>query len=322
MLIGLLGEHNFAENRVALVPETIKKLCLEGAEVIFEKSCGINAGFSDDDYKNAGGEMKENAAQIWQKANIIFKVWADFPADFKIPDMTVIIADFSRFAGKLKTMRAFDVAKIPRISRAQAMDVLSSQGNLAGYKAALEALNFVPKAAPMMITAAGAVAPLKVLVWGIGVAGLQGLATAKRMGAKIFGADIIKETSSQAASLGAVFIDENIIASRINEFDIIITAAGRYPMAPILLDEKLYLRLKKNALVLDIAGNVDEKLQSPNILRQYNIVSKIADTASRLLSNNLYNFFHLIYDSQAQNLNFDFNDEIIKSSYIGEKRHV
>nr|QJR98264.1 alanine dehydrogenase [uncultured Alphaproteobacteria bacterium] len=323
MLIGIIREKTQGEQRVAITPKIAERLIGSGMHILIEKEAGKAAGFSDDDFIKKGAEISDSAAEVCQKCNMLFKIWAPLRDEWQhLTHMPVILADFSRSLPPEIPFRAFALEKIPRISRAQSMDILSSQDNLAGYKAALKAIDSLTIIAPMMITAAGTLPPLSVLIWGLGVAGLQAAATAKRLGARVYASDIRPETREQAVSVGAVFLSEDEILKRLSEFGLIITSAGSYGRAPILFDKERMSLIPPQNLVFDISGNVEDNFSAPNLIRNYNIASEIPESASRLFANNLYNFFRLIYDFGSQSLNLDFKDEIIRATYMGEKKNV
>ena len=200
------------------------------------------------------------------------------------------------------------------------MDILSSQDNLAGYKAVLEAANKLNRAVPMMTTAAGSVPPIKVLVLGVGVAGLQAIATAKRLGAVVSAFDVRKETEEQALSLGARFLQNSQIEENIQNADIIITAAGSAPNAPILISEKQIALIKNNAVAYDLSGNIDNPQKKENrktdsgaeIIFNPLTAALLPLTASVLYANNLCNFSKLIQNPKVP----DFTDEIIDKTCI------
>lgn len=322
MLIGVIKEKTKGEQRIAVTPEIAGRFVEAGIHVAVEAGAGAAAGFSDDEFVKKGAQTG-GPAQICQTCNMLFKIWAPLPEEWQnLTHMPVVLADFSRSLPPPVPFRAFALEKIPRISRAQNMDILSSQDNLAGYKAALTAVNSLNRSAPMMITAAGTLPPLTVLVWGLGVAGLQAAATAKRLGAKVFASDIRPETKEQAASVGAVFVSGDEALQKLSDFGLIITAAGSFGRAPVLLNKKQLALLSPQTLVFDVSGNVENSFSAPNLIRSYNTAAEIPNSASRLFANNLYNFFGLIYDFGSQNLNLDFKDEIIRETYIGEKRNV
>lgn len=323
MIIGVVKEVLLNEKRVAITPDITKKLTDKSINVLIEKNAGIEAGFTDDDFIKNGAEMVSSADKIYNDSSVIFKIWAPQKDELKrhkyIP---WTIADFSRFTEQHKiNFRAFALDKIPRISRAQNMDILSSQNNLSGYKAAITAINNINRSSSMMITAAGTLLPLKILIWGLGVSGLQAAATLKRLGVKVYASDIREEAVEQAVSVGATFISSENILTELSDFDIIITAAGIYGSSPILIDKQVYSHIYPSTILVDISGNIDNKLCSPNVIRNYNFCSELSYSASILFANNIYNFFCYVYDFSKQEINLDFNDEIINQTYIGERKN-
>ncbi len=320
MLIGVIKETAPDENRVAITPEIVEKLTSDGLQIIVEKNAGLAAGFFDQKYCLSGAEICDSPQQICHDCNVLFKIWAPSNQECSwLKKSPLVIADFRRTDNFFcRTFRAFALNQIPRISRAQSMDILSSQDNIAGYKAALLAINKSNRCAPMMITSAGTLPPLKVLILGLGVCGLQAAATAKRLGTKVYVSDIRPETKEQALSVGAVFIDS---PTDFFDYDIIITCAGSFPRAPIIITPAKFAAISEQTVLVDVSGNIDFSISSPNIYRGYNLPSQTANSASRLFANNIYNFFRLIYDFPSQNFNLDFQDEIIKATYIGEKQN-
>jgi NAD(P) transhydrogenase subunit alpha len=318
MLIGIIKETTPDENRVAITPQIVKNLTSVGIQIIIEKNAGINAGFSDDEFLLNGADICDSPQQSCHDCNILFKIWAPSAQECSwLANSPLVIADFRRADNfSCHTFRAFALNKIPRISRAQSMDILSSQNNLAGYKAALSAINSCNRCASMMITSAGTLPPLKILILGLGVAGLQAAATAKHLGAKVYASDIRHETKEHALSVGAFFLDS---ISNFSDYDIIITCAGTFPNAPILINPTIFNSIPKQTFLLDVSGNIDSSISAPNIHRKYNLPSQIANSASQLFAHNIYNFFCLIYNFPSQNLNLDFNDEIINATYLGER---
>lgn len=324
MLIGVIKEKTTDEKRVAITPTVVKRLNSDGIHTVIEHNAGKKAGFSDEDYIEQGASIGDSPQEICNSCNMLFKIKAPLGEEWNwLTHQPIILADFSSSDTQPIPCRAFALEKIPRISKAQSIDILSSQNNLSGYKAVIVASNLSQHIMPMMITAAGTLPPLHVFIWGLGVAGLQAAATAKRLGAKVYVSDIRPETEEQATSVGAFFIPSDEILPRLSGFDIIITAAGSPDNAPILIDKSLYQNISKKTLLLDISGNVEKTIPTTdNLYRKYNLPSEVAHDASTLFANNIYNFFRLIYDFQAQDLNLDFNDEIISKTYIGERIHV
>lgn len=337
MIIAVLKETADYERRVALTPPAAQKLTADGTKIKMEKGAGKAAGFADKEYENAGVEIAEDAAAALKGASLLFKIRAPSAEETKrLPDGLTVIADFRTFVPdweliKNRRFSLFALERIPRISRAQDMDILSSQDNLAGYKAAIEAVNMLNRAVPMMTTAAGSVMPAKILVVGIGVAGLQAIATAKRLGAVVFAHDIRPETREQAESLGARFVEPERLNETIAEADVVITAAGSPPRAPILFKQKEIDLLKAGSVLIDVSGNV-EGPGSPETFTTENgavvtvdrqMASLLPDTASRLFANNLCNFFRLLGSGPAAGQTPDFADDVINRTCIcwqGEKR--
>ncbi len=323
MLIGIIKEKAQNEQRIAISPQVAGQLIKEGIHVLIENNAGIAAGYKNGDFAAQGAEIIDSPAAVCQSCNVLLKVWAPLFEEWQnLSHMPVVIADFSRAVLPDFPFRGFALEKIPRISRTQNMDILSSQSNLTGYKAVIKALNNLKKCAPMMITAAGTLPPLKIFIWGLGVAGLQAVATGKRLGAKVYASDIRPETASQAASVGAFFIETKDIYKNLPNFDLIITAAGSFGKAPVLIKQTLFSEIPPQNLIFDISGNVESGFSAPNLIRDYNLISEITTSASQLYANNIYNFFHLIYDFNRQELNLNFNDPIINATYLGERKNV
>ena len=227
MLVSALKEISANEARVALTPQSARRFAALGLKLKVETAAGLAAGFADEDYAAAGVEIAPNAMAAAKEANLVLKVRAPLISEDKLFHYgQTLLADFQNTAvQRRQTIAAlgitcFDLTRIPRISRAQSMDVLSSQTNLAGYKAVLEAFNLLPQTAPLLMTAAGTLAPARVLVLGVGVAGLQAIATAKRLGALVYAHDIRPEVKEQIQSLGARFVDaadQNSLAQRLSQ---------------------------------------------------------------------------------------------------------
>lgn len=331
MIIGILKEITDYEQRVAATPESVKKFNDLGFKVRLEKDAGAMAGFSDHSYREAGAAIVPSPEKTAHDCDILLKIEAPLPNELDfIPDHTVIIADFryfNRFDNRQivqnKKLTCYALEKIPRISRAQNMDILSSQDNLAGYKAVLEAVNITKRAVPMMITAAGSITPAKILIVGIGVAGLQAIATAKRMGGMVFASDIRSETREQAESLGARFVANNELSERMEEMNIIITAAGSPGAAPKLFDSHLADKLLPGTVVIDISGNFKD-LTSPQTISEKNVTivsdqlmpALLSHSASRLFAGNLFNFVQMLYPKGIAAAEPDFTDPIINQTCI------
>ena len=211
MIISIPRERFDGETRVAATPETIRQYISWGFDVQVEQGAGLKADFPDSAYQAAGAKIISDTSALWEKANIILKIWAPLKEEENyISPRQIIVANFQNrkdintIANKPTT--CFALNKIPRISRAQNMDILSSQNNLSGYRAVIEAVNLLPQVVPLMMTAAGTVPPIKFLVLGAGVAGLQAIATAKRLGGQVYALDVRTQAKEQVESLGGKFL--------------------------------------------------------------------------------------------------------------------
>ena len=361
MIIAIPKERRGGETRVAATPETVKKLKGLGLEVVLEAGAGEAARFSDAEYQAAGATVAPDAASALKNADIVLKVRG--PSDGEIAQMKrgAILAALLSPATEKDTIAklaqagvvAFAMEFLPRISRAQAMDVLSSQANLAGYKAVIDAAAQFGRAMPMMMTAAGTIAPARVLVMGAGVAGLQAIATARRLGAIVSATDVRPATKEQVESLGATFVavmDEEfkqaqtaagyakemskeyqakqtaLIAETIKKQDIVITTAlipGR--KAPVLVSEDMLKTMKPGSIIVDLAaeqgGNCpltkpDQVIEAHGVtLMGYtNLPGRLAVDSSSLYSRNLFNFVSLFVDKKTGAASLNWDDEIIKGA--------
>ncbi|WP_100260782.1 NAD(P) transhydrogenase subunit alpha [Qipengyuania seohaensis] len=345
MRIAVLAERDAGESRVALTPETAKKFIALGADVAVEEGAGVSASITDQAYRDAGAEVAP-AAKVVDGADIVLGVQA--------PDVALlagakpgawVAATFDPFREKARVeayakagLEALSMEFMPRITRAQSMDVLSSQSNLAGYKAVLTAANVYGRAFPMMMTAAGTVQAARVFVMGVGVAGLQAIATAKRLGAQVSATDVRSATKEQIMSLGAkpVFVEDvagiegegsggyatemseeyqkaqaELVSSHIAKQDIVITTAlipGRD--APRLISDAQIASMKPGSVIFDLAvaqgGNVvgsqpDQTVEKHGvkIIGYSNTAGHLAADASALFARNLYNFLSAFWDEEA-----------------------
>ncbi len=361
MIFASLKEQTPNENRVAVSAETIRQISQWGHRVIVEQGTGVKAGLSDDALQKAGAEIVSSAKEIYQRADILLKIWAPTAQEMKyLHEGQIILANFqalshkdriAEFAKKGVTCFALDL--LPRLSRAQSMDILSSQSNLAGYKAVIDAVAAHHKAAPMMMTAAGTVPPIKVLILGAGVAGLQAVATAKRLGAVVYVSDVRPEVKEQVESLGGRFLevktDDNfsdstgyakettaeyqqrqlaLLTKQLAQTDIVITTAqipGR--PAPKLITKDMLAQMQKGGVIVDMAadsgGNVEGTINGQSInlsgitvIGNSNLASEVAVTASALFAKNLFNFIALSYHAETKQIDFNFADELIKKTCI------
>ena len=349
------------EKRVAASPETVKKLVALECKVTVEKGAGDNAAFTDAAYKEAGAKIAKDYTETVKNADIVLKVQSPSAAELKdISKDSLLVGLLSPFSNDQilrdsakANVTSFSMEFIPRISRAQSMDVLSSQSNLAGYKAVLDATEYYPHALPMMMTAAGTVPPAKAFIMGAGVAGLQAIATAKRLGAVVSATDVRPAAKEQVESLGASFIaveDEEfkeaetaggyakqmskeyqqkqaeLVEKHIAKQDIVITTAlipGR--PAPKLITADMVKSMKPGSVIVDLAvetggncalskaGEVVTK-HDVTIVGHLNVPSRLAADASSLYAKNLLNFLNLIIDNETKKLSIDWEDEIIKGA--------
>ena len=361
MIIAIPKERRAGETRVAASPETVKKFKGLGLDVVVEKDAGSAAFFSDADYLGAGATIAPDAAAALKNADIVLKVRGPTAEEIAQMKRGAILAALpspateKENAAKLAEagIDAFAMEFLPRISRAQAMDVLSSQANLAGYKAVIDAAAQFGRAMPMMMTAAGTIAPARVLIMGVGVAGLQAIATAKRLGAIVSATDVRPATKEQVESLGGTFIavmDEEfknaqtaagyakemskeyqakqaaLIAETIKKQDIVITTAlipGR--KAPVLVSEEMVKTMKPGSVIVDLAaeqgGNCPlteaNKIcvkHGVTLMGNTNLPGQLAVDASNLYARNLFNFVSLFVDKKTGTANLNWDDEIIKGS--------
>ena len=308
MIIGFVAEKWEWEYRVALVPQTVHLLTKMGHEVYFEKNAGIKAGFSDEDYIKNGAKLFTDATNVYKKSEIIVKINAPVKQEYKYLHKDLwIIANFSNMSKdeQLSIIKKYKVKivaldQLPRLSRVQDIDILSSQNNLAGYKAALIAMNMQNKSVPLMMTSAGTVPALKALVLGVGVAGLQAIATLQRMGAIVYASDVRAETAEQVMSLGAKFIissNDNIF-NILKNIDILITSAySSNGYTPQLITLKMLKQMPLGSIIIDMAnGNVEGGLENSvkildnvKILSSVHLAADVAYSASGLFSRNIYN---------------------------------
>jgi NAD(P) transhydrogenase subunit alpha len=359
--LAVLKERRDGETRVAATPETVKKLKGLGLEVTVETGAGASARVSDADYIAAGATVAPDMATALSGAGIVLKVRGPSADEIAaMPKGAVLAALLAPYTDKDAAARlaaqgvdAFAMEFIPRISRAQAMDVLSSQANLAGYKAVLDAAATFGRAMPMMMTAAGTIAPARVFIMGVGVAGLQAIATARRLGAIVSATDVRPATKEQVESLGATFvavIDDEfkqaetaagyakpmsaeyqakqaaLVAEHIKKQDIVITTAlipGR--KAPVLVTEEMVRTMKPGSVIVDLAaeqgGNCpltrpDEvyEVHGVTFMGYTNLPGRLAVDTSALYSRNLFNFVALIVDKKTGALALNWDDEIVKGA--------
>ncbi|TXM73865.1 Re/Si-specific NAD(P)(+) transhydrogenase subunit alpha [Methylobacterium sp. WL69] len=364
MRIAVLTESDPAEPRVAAVPETVKKFIALGADVTVQSGAGLTAGVPDADYEAAGATVASSAQDAANDADLVLKVRrpnADEIGLLKRGATVVAIMDPYGNEAALGEMAqagldTFAMELMPRITRAQVMDVLSSQANLAGYRAVVDGASEYGRAMPMMMTAAGTVPAARVFVMGVGVAGLQAIATARRMGAVVTATDVRPATKEQVESLGAKFVavedDEfkqaetsggyakemsaeyrkkqaDLVATHIAKQDIVITTAlipGR--PAPQLVSAAMVATMKPGSVLIDLAvergGNVEGAKAGEivttdhgvKIVGHLNVPGRLAATASSLYARNLYAFVETLIDKEAKSLAVKRDDELVKATNL------
>ena len=318
MIIGAVKETKHQETRVALTPDIVTKYKNLGFEIMIETGLGINSGFSDDEYIKNGVLVLKNRSDILKQADILINVWSLAEYEFKkLKKGQTLIANFEHNANcselKEKGVNVIALEKVPRISRAQNVDILSSQNNLAGYKAALTAMNMLNRAVPMMITSAGTIKPVKVLIVGLGVAGLQALATFKRMGAIVYTSDTRAETKEETISLGGRFVEPDKQTEILREVDILMTAVmPQGKPYPLLFTKKDVEKMPFNSVIVDLScANVETNglRKDIKVVQNMFFASEIANSASKLFAENVFN---LIKENGGVNFNINPEDEILK----------
>jgi NAD(P) transhydrogenase subunit alpha len=360
MKIAIAAEADATEPRVAATPDTVKKFIGLGAEVAVEQGAGIKSGILDDDYRAAGATV---GAGVANGADVVLKVRRPTDAELKTYKKGAVVAAIMDPYGNdaaLKAMAnagivAFAMELMPRITRAQSMDVLSSQANLAGYRAVIDGSSEYGRALPMMMTAAGTVPAAKVFVMGVGVAGLQAIATARRLGAIVTATDVRPAVKEQVQSLGAKFIavedDEfkqaetaagyakemskeyqakqaALVAEHIKKQDIVITTAlipGR--PAPKLVSGEMVASMRPGSVIVDLAvergGNVEGAkagevavVNGVKIVGHTNVAGRLAASASALYAKNLLTFLETMIDKTTKALAINWDDEIVKGTAL------
>ncbi|HEY0513544.1 MAG TPA: Re/Si-specific NAD(P)(+) transhydrogenase subunit alpha [Thermoanaerobaculia bacterium] len=364
MRIAVLSEADPAEPRVAAVPETVKKFKALGADVVVQAGAGLKAGVPDAEYEAAGASIVPSAEAAAGDADLVLKVrrpGAEELGNFKKGAAVVAIMDPYGREAELKAMaeagiNTFAMELMPRITRAQVMDVLSSQANLAGYRAVVDGAAEYGRAMPMMMTAAGTVPAARVFVMGVGVAGLQAIATARRMGAVVTATDVRPATKEQVESLGAKFVavedDEfkqaetaggyakemsaeyqkkqaELVATHIAKQDIVITTAlipGR--PAPKLVSEDMVSTMKPGSVLIDLAverggnvagakpGEIVTTDKGVKIVGHLNVPGRLAATASSLYARNLFAFVETLIDKETKALAIKWDDELVKATNL------
>ena len=354
-------ENQKTEKRIAITPEIAKKYISLGLEVVLSENYGSHLGIKDDEFKESGASILKDEKEIIRNGDILVQL------NLLSDEKNSLLRENQTFIGVLnpydnkdkidnlvkKKINSFSLDLLPRITRAQSMDILSSQANLAGYKAVVESFANFEKAIPMMMTAAGTVPAAKVLVIGAGVAGLQAIATAKRMGAIVFATDVRMASKEQVESLGGKFLtvegaenleteggyakeasddfkkkQEELLSETLKKIDIVIcTALIPGKKAPVIIKEDMINNMNSGAIIYDLAaiqgGNtahtkVDEIVDKNGvkIMGESNILNKLPISASNLFAKNVFNFVSNLYDKENKKININLEDEIIEKTLI------
>jgi len=361
MKIASIIENQNTEKRIAITPEIAKKYISLGIEVSLPENYASHLGFKDKDYKEFGVSILKDENEIIKNADVIIQL------GLLNNDKSSLLKKNQTFIGVLspydnkdkinnlvkKNINIFSLELLPRITRAQSMDILSSQANLAGYKAVVESFANFEKAIPMMMTAAGTIPAAKVLVVGAGVAGLQAIATAKRMGAIVFATDVRMASKEQVESLGGKFLtvegaenleteggyakeasddfkkkQEDLLSETLKKIDIVIcTALIPGKKAPIIIKENMISNMQPGSVIYDLAAiqggntshtevdNIIDK-NGVKIMGETNILNKLPVSASSLYAKNVFNFVSNLYDKENKKININLEDEIINKTLI------
>ena len=361
MIIASVSENKDLEKRIVVTPEIAKKYIDLGFKLILSKNYGNHLGIQDDEYSKIGVQISENEKDIFTNADIFLQLnLLNNEKSSLLKENQTLVGVFNPYVNSekinsliKKKVNIFSLELLPRITRAQSMDILSSQANLAGYKAVIESFASFEKAIPMMMTAAGTVPAAKVLVVGAGVAGLQAIATAKRMGAVVFATDVRMASKEQVESLGGKFLtvegsenleteggyakeasdefkkkQEELLSETLKKIDIIIcTALIPGKQAPKIIKEDMFKNLQPGSVIYDLAAvqggntvftevdNIVEK-NGVKILGDANILNKLPVSASNLYAKNVFNFISNLYDKENKKLNINLEDEIIDKTLI------
>ena len=361
MKIASVLENQKIEKRVAITPEIAKKYISLGLEVLLPENYGSHLGFNDEEYKELGVSISKDETEIISSADIIVQLGLlDDGKNSLLKENQTFIGVLNPYENKekindlvKKKINTFSLELLPRITRAQSMDILSSQANLAGYKAVVESFAHFEKAIPMMMTAAGTIPAAKVLVVGAGVAGLQAIATAKRMGAIVFATDVRMASKEQVESLGGKFLtvegaenleteggyakeasedfknkQQELLSETLKKIDIVIcTALIPGKKAPVIIKKDMINNMQPGSIIYDLAaiqgGNtahtkVDEIVDSNGvkIMGESNILNKLPTSASNLYAKNVFNFVSNLYDKENNKININLEDEIIEKTLI------
>ena len=361
MIIGSTLENDNLEKRIAITPEIVKKYVSLGFKIILSENYGSHIGIKDEKYLELGVKISKDDKEILNASDIIVQLGMLSEDKFSLMKKNqILIGVLNPFNNNEKLyklvkdgIKLFSLELLPRITRAQSMDILSSQANLAGYKAVIESFAYFEKAIPMMMTAAGTIPAAKVLVVGAGVAGLQAIATAKRMGAIVFATDVRMASKEQVESLGGKFLtvegsenleteggyakeasddfkkkQEELLSETLKKVDIVIcTALIPGKKAPIIIKETMINNMQSGSIIYDLAaiqgGNtafseVDKIIEKNGvkIIGESNVLNKLPVSASSLYAKNMFNFVDNLFDKENKTINIKLEDEIIEKTLI------
>ena len=361
MIIASLPEDLNYEKRISITPEIAKKYISIGFEINLCENYGKHLGFDDKEYEDNGVKLFKSQNEVINNADILVQLsLPGYEKTSLLKSSQTLIGVFNPYENKSKldeiakkNINIFSLELLPRITRAQSMDILSSQANLAGYKAVIESFATFEKAVPMMMTAAGTVPAAKVLVVGAGVAGLQAIATAKRMGAIVFATDVRMASKEQVESLGGKFLvvegsenleteggyakeasddfkkkQEELLSETLKKIDIVIcTALIPGKKAPLIIKNNMIENMQSGSVIYDLAaiqgGNtafteVDKiiKKNEIKIMGESNILNKLPVSASNLYAKNVFNFVDNLIDKETKKININLEDEIIEKTLI------
>ena len=361
MVIGSIFEDRSIENRVAITPDIIKKYKSLGLEIHITKGYGEHLGIQDKTYELEGASIFNKNSEVLKNSDAIIQM--NILNDESLNNLKsdqILIGVLNPYVNeeklkkiKLRNIKCFSLELLPRITRAQSMDILSSQANLAGYKAVIDSFSHFQKAVPMMMTAAGTISAAKVLVVGAGVAGLQAIATAKRMGAIVFATDVRLASKEQVESLGGKFLtvegaenleteggyaketsddfkkkQEELLKDTLKKIDIIIcTALIPGKKAPVIIKKDMIDNMQSGSVIYDLAasqgGNSElteeNKIIDRNgvkIMGESNILNKLPLSASNLYSKNMFNFINNLFDKEKKKFDINLEDEIIEKTMV------
>ena len=361
MKIGSIKENLEIEQRVAITPDIIKKYKSLDLNIVLPKGYGEHLGITDQEFTNEGAEILDNDEKVLSVADVVLQMNLIDEKNFeKLKHDQTLIGVLNPYSNNKKIKKllekkinCFSLELLPRITRAQSMDILSSQANLAGYKAVVDSFAYYQKAIPMMMTAAGTIPAAKVLVVGAGVAGLQAIATAKRMGAIVFATDVRLASKEQVESLGGKFLivegaenletesgyakeaseefkqkQENLLKETLKKIDIIIcTALIPGKKAPLIIKKDMIEVMRGGSVIYDLAASQggNSELTKVNEIIDYNgvkimgdsnILNKLPNSASNLYAKNIFNFVSNLYDKENKKININLEDEIIDKTQI------